>query len=39
MHLLQVSSEARTSNLAQASQTRLSESGGGSPKPSLRAVT
>jgi len=29
--------KARTGNLAQASQTRLSESGGGSPKPSARA--
>jgi len=29
---------ARTGNLAQASQTRLSESGGGSPRPSARVV-
>ena len=28
----------RPGNLAQASQTRLSESGGGSPRPSARAV-
>jgi len=29
---------ARTGNLAQASPTRLSESGGGSPRPSARVV-
>jgi len=29
---------ARTGNLAQASQTLLSESGGGSPRPSARVV-
>ena len=29
---------ARTGNLTQASRTRLSEFGGGSPKPSARAV-
>ena len=29
---------ARTGNLAQASRTRLSEFGGGSPKPFLRKV-
>jgi len=29
---------ARTSNLAQSSQTRLSESDGGSPRPSARVV-
>jgi len=38
MHLLQVRPGARTGNLAQASQTRLSESGGSSPRPFARAV-
>ena len=38
MHLLQVRSGARTGNLAQASQARLSEAGRGSPRPSARVV-
>jgi len=33
-----VETRARTGNLARASQTRLSESGGGSPRPSARVV-